>query len=451
MTEFIPKPYQGPAIDFVLATPRCMLAIDMGLGKTSITLTALDQLLRTGEVKHALVIAPKRVALSTWPDEIRKWNHTRSISFAVAIGDPKARQRALARGAEVTIVNRENVEWLVKHWQSKRHWPYDMLIIDESSDVKDPGTRRFKMLRTVAPACKRVVLLTGTPIGNSYLDLWSQLYLIDGGQRLGKTFAGYRAAYFRPGYNGWKWTMDKGADEIVRAKISDVVYVLRAQDWLTIPPIVRQIEPVVLDDQAMLKYQRMEKEALIELDTGEEVTALSAANAADKLLQITAGILYTDDRGSYTVIGNDKIQALEELLNILAEPAVVVYRYRADAEQIMRRFKRAMEVRQPNAIELWNAGKVPLLLLHPQSGGFGLNLQDGGRHMIWYGLTWSMIHHQQTLARLHRQGQQRAVYSHYLIAQDTIDSRVLAMLDGKHDSLVTMLEELKHRGGEANG
>lgn len=447
MTEFVPKPHQGPAIEFVLATPRCMLAIDMGLGKTSITLTAIDQLLRTGEVRRALVVAPKRVARSTWPDEIRKWAHTRGIDFAVAIGDPRERERAVAQGASVTIINRENVDWLVK--RCRKAWPYDTLVIDESSDVKDPGTRRFRALRSAVPACRRVILLTGTPIGNSYLDIWSQIYLLDGGQRLGRTFTGFRNEHFTPGYNGWKWTLRQGSDQTIRDAISDIVYVLRAEDWLHLPAIVRQVEPVVLSDDVRVAYKRMEKKAVLELASGEEITALSAAKMTDKLLQITAGIVYTEDQGSYAVIGHDKLTALEELLGILGEPAVVAYRYRADAEIIMRRFRHAMEVRQPRAIELWNAGKLPILLLHPQSGGFGLNLQDGGRHMVWYGLTWSMIHHQQTLARLHRQGQTRPVHSHYLIGQDTIDERVLAMLDGKHASLVEMLNSLKRTEGSA--
>ena len=446
--EFVPNSYQPPAVDFVCRTPGCMLAIEMGLGKTAITLTAIDRLLRSCEVQRVLVIAPKRVAQKTWPDEIEKWAHTRWINYAVAIGTEGARIKAVASGADVTIINRENVDWLVWHCTKRKRWPYDMIVIDESSDFKNPGTARFKALRAARNAAARVVLLTGTPIGNSHLDLWAQLYLIDGGKRLGSTFGGFRDRYFTPGWNGWKWTPREGATKQIEDAIKDVVYVLRAEDWLDMPDCVRNREPVPLDARTLAAYKDMEKKALVELD-GQVITAPGAQVVAGKLLQITAGLLYTPETETgWIAVGDDKLRALRELVDVIKEPAVVVYRHRADAERIMAEFPGTMEVRQPGAIDKWNAGKVPILLLHPQSGGFGLNLQYGGRHMIWYGLTYSMIHHSQTVARVHRQGQTRAVLCHYLISPDTIDERVLAILDGKHKNLVEMLEAMKGGRGE---
>jgi SNF2 family DNA or RNA helicase len=444
--RYVPHAYQADAIRFVLQTFRAALYIDMGLGKTSVTLSAIRTLIAKGETQRVLVIAPKRVADNTWTDEAVKWSHTAGLIFVRVLGTAAERMTALNTPGHVFLINRENVTWLVE--QFGKAWPFDMVVIDESSSFKDHGSQRFKALRKVCRKPARMVLLTGTPTPNNYLELWPQFYLLDQGARLGPTFGGFREAYFSPDRRSrdriYTWKIDAGAREIIEGKIADITLSLRAEDYLTLPPRVDNVIPIRLSPSARRAYDRFERDSVLEIVGRGVITAANAAALANKLAQASNGAVYDEFRAVHE-LHTEKLDALAEILDTASGPVLVAYMYRHDLARLKSRFPQAVEIGEPGAIEQWNAGQLPLMLAHPASAGHGLNLQAGGSAVVWFGLTWSNELHLQFNARLHRQGQQRPVVVSYLVADGTVDQDILAALADKHASQEVLLNALRQR------
>lgn len=438
--KFVPHPYQEYAITRILDTPRVGLFLDMGLGKTVSALTAVDKLINDRfEVHRVLVIAPLRVAKLTWAAEVDKWDHL-SLKVVKVLGNESKRLQALAENADIYVINRENVPWLADLFKGKR-WPFDMVIIDESSSFKNPRSLRFRALRKVLPQIKRMVLLTGTPSPRSLMDLWPQLYLLDRGERLGRTLTAYRSAYFRPGKsNGftiYEWLPNKDAEEKIYKAIGDICVSMSAADWLDIPEKMDNIIEVELPLKARKIYDTLKRDYAITIQQ-DDITAVNAAVLTGKLLQVANGALYHDDK-TYTEIHKAKIDALKELAESATTPVIVFYWLKSDLERLKREFPKARTLEDEKDLTDWNNGKIDMLLLHPSSAGHGLNLQAGGHTIIWFGLTWSLELYQQANARLHRQGQRSSVIVHHILARDTMDERVLKALQQKRmgqDSLL---------------
>lgn len=438
--KFVPHPYQEYAITRILDTPHIGLFLDMGLGKTVSALTAVDRLINDRfEVRRVLVIAPLRVAKLTWAAEVDKWDHL-SLKVSKVLGNESKRLQALAENADIYVINRENVPWLVDLYKGKR-WPFDMVIIDESSSFKNPRSLRFRALRKVLPQIKRMVLLTGTPSPRSLMDLWPQLYLLDRGERLGRTLTAYRSAYFRPGKsNGftiYEWLPNKDAEEKIYKAIGDICVSMSAADWLDIPEKMDNIIEVELPLKARKIYDTLKRDYAITIQQ-DDITAVNAAVLTGKLLQVANGALYHDDK-TYTEIHKAKIDALKELAESATTPVIVFYWLKSDLERLKREFPNARTLEDEKDLTDWNNGKIDMLLLHPSSAGHGLNLQAGGHTIIWFGLTWSLELYQQANARLHRQGQKSSVIVHHILAKDTMDERVLKALQEKRmgqDSLL---------------
>lgn len=444
---FVPRPYQRYAIKRIVNTPAVALLLDMGMGKTVSTLTAIDELMYDRfEVRKVLVIAPLRVALSTWRDECEMWEHTQHLRISVAVGDLRTREAALAEDADIYVINRDVVKWLVGYYRAK--WPFDMVVIDESSSFKNPASQRFRALRKVRPLIRRIVLLTGTPAPNGLMDLWSQLYLLDRGERLGRTLTEYRERYFRPGqqngYVVYSYDPRPGAAQEIYKRIGDVCVSMRSEDYLTLPPLVQNVVRVRLPEAAAKRYREMERELVLSIgDT--DITAVSAAALSNKLLQMANGAVY-DTEGKVVKLHDAKAEALDEIISCNEGKSVmVIYSYRHDLDALRRRYPKAQELKTADDIRAWNAGKIPLLLVHPQSAGHGLNLQHGGHIVVWYGLTWSLEAYQQTNKRLHRPGQTEPVVLHHLVAKDTVDEDVMRALEGKAAGQESMLEAVKAR------
>ncbi|WP_159723157.1 DEAD/DEAH box helicase [Enterococcus sp. CSURQ0835] len=426
--------YQTYSKDWILDHPYCALLLDMGLGKTLSSLTAIDELLNTFEViENVLVIAPLSVAEKTWTDEIEKWDHLNHLTFSKILGSKNQRLQALQQKTDVYLINRENVEWLVEHYKQK--WPFKTVIIDELSSFKSPQAKRFKALRKVRPLMERVIGLTGTPSPNSLLDLWSEIYLLDQGERLGKTITQYRNRYFTPGQkNGhivYSWDLVPGAEEKIYQKIGDICVSMKAKDYLKLPPKTDNVVEVELSPQSWKKYKELERHYVLELKDSD-VVASNAATLSNKLLQLANGSIY-DENGEAVVIHDEKLDALERIVeDSQGQPVLVFYQYKHDLDRILKQFKQA-KVLDVSAgdIQKWNTGKIPILLAHPQSAGHGLNLQQGGHIIVWFGLTWSLEYYQQANARLDRQGQPYPVIIHHLVAKGTIDEDVMKALKNK--------------------
>lgn len=438
--KFVPHPYQEYAITRILDTPHIGLFLDMGLGKTVSALTAVDKLINDRfEVQRVLVIAPLRVAKLTWAAEVGKWDHL-SLKVTKVLGSESKRLQALAEKADIYVINRENVPWLVDLYKGKR-WPFDMVIIDESSSFKNPRSLRFRALRKVLPQIKRMVLLTGTPSPRSLMDLWPQLYLLDRGERLGRTLTEYRSAYFRPGksngFTVFEWLPNKDAQEKIYKAVGDICVSMSAADWLDIPDKVDNVIEVELPPKARKAYDTLKRDYVITIQQ-DDITAVNAAVLTGKLLQVANGALYHDDK-TYTEIHKAKIDALKELAESATTPVIVFYWLKSDLERLKKEFPNARTLDDEKDLTDWNNGKIDMLLLHPSSAGHGLNLQAGGHTIIWFGLTWSLELYQQANARLHRQGQRSSVIVHHILARDTMDERVLKALQQKRmgqDSLL---------------
>jgi SNF2 family DNA or RNA helicase len=434
--------YQRKAIDFVLRERRCMLALDMGLGKTTSTLTAISDMLDGFMVNKVLVIAPLRVANSVWAQETRLWEHLRHLRVSVCTGSDKARRGALALDADVYVINRENVPWLVENYGSK--WPFDFVVIDESSSFKSASSKRFKALRKMLPHIDAMVLLTGTPSPNGLLDIWPQMYLIDYGERLGRTLTGYKHRFFEADYFGRKFEIRPGSADKIHALLSDKVVHMNAEDYLDMPARLDLTVGVDLPPEAMAGYLDFERTMLAEID-GEEVEATTAAVLANKLLQYANGALYTDSAGSWSETHATKLDALADIVeDNPGETVLVAYNYKSDLERLVARFPQARVLdKKQETIDAWNRGEIPMLLAHPASAGHGLNLQKGGALCVWFGLNWSLEYYQQFNARLHRQGQQRPVRIAHIVSNDTIDQRVLSVLRNKDATQKSLLNALK--------
>ncbi len=447
--RFEPHEYQQHAVQWVLDKPACGLFLGMGLGKTAVTLTALVELLHDRfEVVRPLVIAPLRVAQSTWPDETEKWDHLQHLRVSKVLGSQQQRLAALQDDADLWVANRENVKWLVELYG--RGWPFDMIIVDELSSFKSPSSQRFRALRKVRPLARRVVGLTGTPAPNGLIDLWSQVYLLDRGERLGKTLTEYRERWFTPGrrngYVVYEWVPRPFAEEEIYERISDICVSMRSEDWLQLPERLDRVVAVKLSPEARATYRRMEREMLLPF-VGADVVAGSAAVLTNKLLQLANGAVY-DEEGGVRYIHDCKLDVLEDLVEAAnGRPVMVAYSYRHDLARIKQRFPMARELEGPEDVRAWNRGEVSILLTHPASAGHGLNLQAGGNTLIWFGLPWSLELYQQAVARLHRQGQTERVVVHHLLAEGTMDGDVMRALSGKATTQGALLEAVKARIG----
>lgn len=441
--KFIPHGYQNYAIEYIKNHPVTALLLDMGLGKTVTTLTAIRDLMYDSfEVHRVLVVAPLRVARDTWPEEIRKWDHLKELTCSVAVGTVTERRRALQKQADIYIVNRENLVWLWKHCRME----FDMVVLDELSSFKNPQAQRFKAMKALRPKVKRIVGLTGTPSGNGLMDLWAEFRLLDMGERLGKYISQYRNAYFQPdkrnGMVVFSYKPLLGAEAAIYQKISDITVSMKATDYLKMPDLVSVRTEVNLSEAERKRYQDFKKSLVMELPDGE-VTAANAASLTLKLSQMANGAIYTDD-GKTIHLHDRKLDALEDLVESAnGRPVLVAYWFRHDKERICQRME-ARELKSTQDFADWNAGKIPVALIHPASAGHGLNLQQGGSILIWFGLTWSLELYQQTVARLWRQGQEsRTVIVQHIVTKGTIDERILKALEKKDSSQAALIEAVK--------
>jgi len=450
--EYRPHEYQKYCIDRVVNENAVGLFLDMGLGKSVITLTAIDILKYDRfEIRKVLVIAPKKVAETTWTTEANKWDHLSKLRVVKVLGTSMQRIRALSRTADIYVINRENVQWLVDYY--KTDWPFDMVVIDELSSFKNGKAKRFKSLTWVRPKIRRIVGLTGTPAPNSLEDLWAEVYLLDEGKRLYPKIGQFRARYFNPGMRGpqgevYSYLPKDGASETINSAIADICVSMKAEDYLELPELLSVTVPVELDPKAAKAYREMERTALLEVDEGT-IDAGTAAALSIKLLQIANGAVYDEDR-NVLHIHDCKIEAFMELVEQLhGKPALVFYSFKHDRDRILEALaKTDLRVRSyqgPEDGDAWNSGQVDILLAHPASTAYGLNLQEGGNHVIWFGLNWSLELYQQANARLYRQGQKERVIIHHLIAVGTRDEDVMEALEAKGDVQDHLLESLKAR------
>lgn len=417
------------------------------IGKTVTTLTAIRDL--DWDIGSVLVIAPKRPALDTWPEEIEKWDHLKGMSYAVAVGSATERERAIRKKAYITIINRENVAWLVDRFRVRERWPYDCVVIDELSSFKNSKSKRFRALKKMRPYIRRVIGLTGTPAANGYMDLWAEAYILDGGRALGKTLTGYRDQYFTPGRrNGmiiYDWDLRPGAKEKILKRLDPISVSMKAENYLQLPPFQTITKKVALSSKARSYYQRMERDLLLSID-GQTIDAVNAAALTTKLLQLSSGAVYTDT-GEPVVLHEEKMEALDQIIEEAPEENVLVfYGYRHERERLLERYQQAVDIREPGAIAAWKAGKIPILLAHPASAGHGLNLQSGGRVSVWYTLPTSLELYQQACKRLHRQGQAKPVLNYVLLGKATYDETVFfQILQKKEREQNAILKALKAR------
>lgn len=441
--KFTPHDYQRYAIEYIKSHPITALFLDMGLGKTVTTLTAIrDLMYNTFEVRRVLVVAPLRVARDTWPEEIRKWDHLKELTCSVVVGNMVERRRALQKEADIYIVNRENLAWL---YQNSR-LDFDMVVLDELSSFKNAQSKRFKAMKAMRPKVKRIVGLTGTPSGNGLMDLWAEFRLLDMGERLGKYISQYRSLYFKPdkrnGMVVFSYKPLPGAEEVIYHQIADITVSMKANDYLEMPELVSVAKEVTLSEKEKNRYDELKKSLVLELPGGE-VTAANAASLTMKLSQMANGAIYTDDK-NVVGIHDRKLDALEDLVESAnGQPVLVAYWFKHDKERIQKRME-AKELKEPQDFADWNAGKIPVALIHPASAGHGLNLQQGGSILIWFGLTWSLELYQQTNARLWRQGQQsRTVIIQHIVAKGTIDERILKVLEHKDGTQAALIDAVK--------
>lgn len=442
--KYTPYQYQAYAEQFILDHDAAGLFLDMGLGKTAISLSACEKLLRDWfELGKVLIIAPLRPAKETWPAELAKWDNLEGLSYSMVVGSEQERIDALHVDADFYIVNRENVVWLVDHY--KKRWPFEMVVIDELSSFKSSKAQRFRALKKVRKYIKRIVGLTGTPAPNGLLDLWSQVYLLDEGARLGKTISAYRETYFDPGRRGpngviYDWTPKPGAEEAIYKKLDDLCISMAARD---LPERLFIPHEVKLPEKAMAQYLQLQKDMLLPFADGD-VDAGSAAILSNKLLQIAGGAVY-DENGAIKLIHEAKMEALDQLLEEAnGQPILVFYNYKHELARLKERYPQAIEVNTDGVVAKWNAGEIPILLANPASAGHGLNLQFGGHIAIWYSPTWNLEYYDQANKRLHRNGQKHTVLIHHLVAVGTMDERVLNIaLPNKRDCQNSLLDALK--------
>jgi len=441
--KFIPHDYQQYAIDFIESHKTAAVLLDMGLGKTVITLTALNDLLFDRfEISRVLVIAPLRVARNTWPQELGKWEHLKHLRYAVAVGTEKERLEALQEQVSLYIINRENVPWIVE----KTNFSYDAIVIDELSSFKNWSSKRFKALMKVRPLAKRVIGLTGTPSGNGLMDLFAEFKVLDMGQRLGRFITKYRQDYFVPdkrnGQVVFSYVPLPGAEERIYEKIADITISMKAADHLRMPELIESEYSVRMNEEEKKMYANMCEQLVLQMK-GDEVTAANAGVLSGKLAQMANGAVYTDD-GATLHIHDRKLDALEDIIESMnGKSLLVAYWFRHDAERIEKRVT-CIRLDTDEAIARWNRGEIPVALIHPASAGHGLNLQSGGSTLVWFGITWSLELYQQTVARLYRQGQSaKTVVVQHIIAEGTIDERILRALKQKDKTQAALIAAVK--------
>lgn len=440
------RDYQKYAVNFILNHKQAGLFLDMGLGKTLSTLIAINDLKLLEDLGKVLIIAPLSVAKNTWPAEIKKWDQTKNLTYALILGSQDQRSRALATSKDLYIINRENIPWLVNYYKKK--WPFKTVIIDELSSFKNPAAKRFKALRLVRGRITRIIGLTGTPAPNSLLDLWSEIYLLDQGERLGRTITSYRDTYFCPGqrsgYVVYNWALKPDCETKIYKKIDDIAISMKSYDYLKLPQRLNNTIKVKMTPTELDLYKKLEKEYVINIAKSGEVTASNAAVLSNKLLQLANGAIYDDDLKTIK-IHDHKLNALEEITEeAQGQPILVFYQYEQDCSRILEKFPNAKKLDlNGDDIKNWNAGKIPMLLVQPQSAGHGLNLQYGGHIIVWFGLTWSLEYYQQANARLDRQGQTNSVIVHHIVTENTIDERVMNVLSGKAEKQNELLTAVK--------
>jgi SNF2 family DNA or RNA helicase len=446
--KYDPHDYQTYATDFVLTHPVCGLILDMGLGKSVITLTALWELiLDRFEIGRVLIIAPKRVAVDTWPKELAKWDHLRGLSYSLVLGGEQRRREALRQRAFLYIINRENVTWLADNYK----WDFDAVVIDELSSFKSAKAQRFKSLRRVRPLVKRVIGLTGTPAPNSLIDLWSEIYLLDMGQRLGRFIGGYRDRFFVPDKRNreiiYSYKPRDGAEETIYRLISDICISMKATDHLNMPELISTKIEVSMNEKEKAIYDTFRQDMVLKLPDGE-LDAVNAAALSNKLLQMANGAVYGEGK-KVLHIHDRKLDALEDVIEAAnGKPLLVAYWYQHDHDRIHERFD-VRDIDTEADIDDWCAGKIPVALIHPASAGHGLNLQDGGSSIVWFGLTWSLEMYQQLNARLWRQGQKNTVVIQHIIAAGTHDEDVMKALEAKDVGQNSLINAVKARIGGA--
>ena len=444
--RYQPHDYQAYATRFIIEHPVSAVFLQMGLGKSVITLTAIhDLILNLFEVRRVLVIAPLRVARDTWPAEIQKWDHLHGLTYSVAVGDEQTRRAALAKEAEIYIINRENVQWLVE--DSGIPFDFDMIVIDELSSFKSWQAKRFKSLLKVRPRVGRIVGLTGTPSSNGLMDLFAEFRILDMGQRLGRFITRYRETFFRPdrtnGVQVFSWKPLPGAEEEIYRRIGDITISMKSVDFLKMPECLMNRVPVRMDESEKECYDAMRQDLVIQLK-GRQIDAKSAASLSGKLCQMANGAVYTEE-GETVRLHDRKLDALEDLIEAAnGQPLLIAYWFRHDLQRIRERFPEAKELKTSRDISDWNAGKIPVALIHPASAGHGLNLQEGGNTLVWFGLTWSLELYQQTNARLWRQGQRRGtVVIHHIVTCGTIDEQILKALENKDKTQTALIDAVK--------
>lgn len=452
--KYTPHPYQKYCIDRVVSDNAVGLFLDMGLGKTVITLTAAAELkCNRFAVNRILIIAPKKVAEATWSKEAAKWDHLKRLRFSLILGSQVKRIKAVNTPADIYIINRENIPWLVDYHRNA--WPYDMVVIDESSSFKNHRAKRFKALKMVRGHISRLVELTGTPAPNGLIDLWAQIYLLDGGARLGKSITGFRGRYFNPDQRNaqqvFTYKPKPGADAAIDRLIGDICVSMKAEDYLQLPDIVYDDIPVALDSASSKLYKKLEAEMLLTVDEST-IDAGTAAVLSNKLLQLCNGAVY-DEEGKVVEIHSCKLDAFDELIESLnGQPALVFYNFQHDKDRIKSRLSktglRIRELKTPEDETDWNNKEIDILLAHPASAAYGLNLQDGGNHVIWFGLNWSLELYQQANKRLHRQGQKQKVIVHHLSVVGGRDEDVVAALCEKGATQDRLIDSLKAKIGE---
>ena len=448
--QYVPHPYQEFAKEYMISNPLSALFLEMGLGKTITTLTAIDELLYDCfEIRKVLIIAPLRVANSTWPSEIKKWEHLKLLRYSIVTGNESERIQALTTEAEIYIINRENVDWLVN--KSCVAMNFDMLVIDELSSFKSYTSKRFKSLLKIRPYFKRVVGLTGTPSSNGLMDLWAEFRILDLGHRLGRYITHYRNKYFVPDKrNGmiiYSYKPQEDAEQQIYEAINDITISMKSCDHLKLPELIMNEVEVVLENKEVERYQDFKK-AMVMTIGEEEIDAVNAASLSNKLLQLANGSIY-DEEKNYHTVHDKKIEALEQLIEEAnGKPVLIAYWFKADKERIEQRFK-VREIQSASDIEDWNKGEILVGLIHPASAGHGLNLQQGGCTLIWFGLTWSLELYQQTNARLYRQGQNQTVVIHHIITKNTIDEDVMKALKRKERTQEALMSAVKARIGES--
>ncbi len=446
--KYNPHKYQSYATDFIVNNPIAAIFLEMGLGKSVITLTAMKKLFETETICKMLVIAPLRVARDTWPQEIRKWDHLKGMKYAVAVGTEAERKAAVLRNEPVTIINRENVDWLIN--KSGLPFDFDMVVIDELSSFKSYGAKRFKALLKVRPFIKRIVGLTGTPSSNGLMDLWAEFRILDFGKRLGRYITRYRLSYFEPDKRNAQMVFSykplPGAEDAIYEKISDITISMKSVDYLDMPECIINEVPVYMSPSEQSVYDDFREDMVIKLKN-EEIDAANAAVLSGKLLQMANGAVY-DEVGTAHLIHDRKLDMLEDLIEgANGKPVLVAYWFKHDLIRIEQRLKHLKipyaKLDTSDSIERWNKGEVPVMLCHPASSGHGLNLQAGGSTLIWFGLTWSLELYQQTNARLWRQGQKETVVIHHIICGGTIDEDVMDALKRKEKTQSALIDAVK--------